>query len=328
MSERTSIAGGRKKADFQKIVMLLKSKAVFGVVNLDGLPASQQQTILGSLRGKVEFVMANRRVMSYAFKDVSTSSSSSTSSSLSSLSLIQPYLTGMCALLFTKENPFSLYKTIKKSKSPAYAKAGQTAPYDLIVKAGPTPFTPGPIISTLAGMGIKAGVEGGKVAVKQEAVVCKSGEKISAPVASLLQQLDVKPMEIGLNIVVVYENGVLYDRAVLDVDDEVYMSNLSLASQQALALAVECGVFTADTVETFIIKASREGREIVLASKYPANDFVGELLAIEQALSLNLGKELGVEVDSSSLNVSDADRERHNVELLAKDLHDKGTLRK
>src|SRR3989338_2085586 len=114
----------------------------------------------------------------------------------------------MPALLLKKENPFSLYKILKKSKSSASAKAGQIAPRDIIVPAGPTPFTPGPVISEFAALGIKAGVEGGKVAVKQDTTACKEGKPINAPLASMLARLGIEPMEIGLNLVAVFENGV------------------------------------------------------------------------------------------------------------------------
>ena len=70
-----------------------------------------------------------------------------------------PHLKGMPALIFTKENPFSLFKTLKKSKTNAPAKANQTAPFDLIVPKGPTSFAPGPVIGELAILGIKSGVE-------------------------------------------------------------------------------------------------------------------------------------------------------------------------
>jgi large subunit ribosomal protein L10 len=42
-----------------------------------------------------------------------------------------------------------LYKILQKSKSSAPAKAGQTAPNDIYVKAGKTSFAPGPIIGEL-----------------------------------------------------------------------------------------------------------------------------------------------------------------------------------
>jgi len=65
----------------------------------------------------------------------------------------------MPALLFTKENPFKLYNKLQKSKSSAPAKAGQTAPSEIVVPKGPTPFAPGPIIGELGALGIKTAVE-------------------------------------------------------------------------------------------------------------------------------------------------------------------------
>jgi large subunit ribosomal protein L10 len=168
----------------------------------------------------------------------------------------------MPALMFTKDNPFELYKIIKKSKTPAAAKPGQLAPRDIIVPAGPTPFTPGPVISEFAALGIKAGVEGGKVAVKQDALVVKEGQPIEAKLASMLQRLGIEPMEIGLDLSCVYEKGVIYPKSVLDVDEVKFMADLIGAATESLNVAVDIGFITADNAEVFIAKAYREAKAL------------------------------------------------------------------
>ena len=49
--------------------------------------------------------------------------------------------------------------------TPAPAKEGQLAPFDIVVPKGPTPFGPGPIIGELQKIGLPAAIEAGKIGI-------------------------------------------------------------------------------------------------------------------------------------------------------------------
>ena len=200
------------------------------------------------------------------------------------------YLKGVPALLFTKENPFSIFKVIKKSKTPAPAKPGQVSPKDIILPAGPTPFAPGPIISEFAAIGVKAGVEGGKVAVKSDTVVVKEGEPISEKLAGMLQRLGIEPMEVGLDLVAVYEKGTVYPKSILDVDEEKLLKDIATAASNAFNLAVEMVYVTKDTIEMFIQKAHTQAKGLALEADVLTSETVGELLAKAEAQAQEIGK--------------------------------------
>jgi len=176
---------------------------------------------------------------------------------------------GMPALIFTKENPFKLFKTLASSKSKAMAKPGQTAPADIIIPAGPTQFTPGPIISELAQSGIKTKVEEGKLAVIADVVLVKEGAKITPKQADLLSRFGIEPMEVGLNIVLVYENGTIYPRSVLSIDEQEYVNNIITASRDSIALSISLDYATSDNVVIMIKKAYIEQKSLAEASKLP-----------------------------------------------------------
>jgi len=151
------------------------------------------------LRGKVDIFMTKKRLMKIAFDQAKKDKNG--------IENLGDYFKGMPALVFTRDNPFTLFKILKENKSNAPAKGGQTAPHDIEVKAGGTSFAPGPIIGELGAFGIKTGVEGGKIAIKADKVVCKEGEVISSALAGILTRLGVNPMEVGLDLVGIYENG-------------------------------------------------------------------------------------------------------------------------
>lgn len=277
---KTSKASGNKKSIVREVSKLLLEEPIVGVISMEGLPAAQQQKIKAQLREHVHIYMTKIPLMRLAIRDASVKRPE--------ISKLEPFITGMTALLFTRESPFKLYRIIKRNKSPAFAKPGQKAPMDIVVRAGPTSFAPGPIIGEFGGLGIKAGIEGGKVVIKQDSVVVREGAVISAPLAGMLARLDIKPIEIGLNVRVVFEGGVLYDRSVLDVDEYLILSQMSMIVSTANALSVELGIINRENIDSFIVRAFRHARGLANFAGFVTGDNVGDVLAVANAQAVAL----------------------------------------
>ncbi len=269
---KTSKAAPEKKAVVKKIVTLGKQYPIIGLLNMENLPAGSLLQMKKQLRGKVELVMTRKTLIQHGLKELKLQNGEN----------LLEKISGMPALMFTKENPFALYRIIKKSKTPAAAKAGQISPRDIVLQPGPTPFTPGPVISEFAQLGIKAGVEGGKVAIKQEATVVKEGEPINAKLASMLQRLGIEPMEIGLDLAFVYEKGVIYPKSVLDIDETKFMQDLMGAASGAFNLAIDITFINKDTIETLLGKAFRQAKAVGIEGGVMAPELVEEILATAQ----------------------------------------------
>jgi len=269
-----------KKEIVSNLVNLISENPIIGVVNMENLPAPQLQVMRAQLRGKFYITMTKRRLIKLAFEQ--------TKAKKKGIEELEMHLGGMPALIFTKENPFKLSKTLQKSKSPAPAKAGQTAPRDIIVNKGATSFAPGPIIGELAMAGIKAGVEGGKVAIKEDIVVVRAGEKIKPKVAEILTRLGIQPMEVGLDLVAVYENGLIYTRGILAVDEKEYLSRLANASRWAFNLANYAAYPTKSNIRHLIGKAFNDAKTIGVAQNIFDAGIIDVLLgkAEQQMLSL------------------------------------------
>ncbi|ENO12049.1 ribosomal protein L10 [Thermoplasmatales archaeon SCGC AB-539-C06] len=272
-----------KKKVVDEFVKLIKEYPIIATVNLEMMPTPQLQVMRGKLRGKVVLRMSKRRLMKIAIEK--------TKADKKDIEKLEPYLKGMPALLFTKESPFKLNKILVQNKSKAPAKAGQTAPNDIVIPAGPTPFAPGPIIGELGMIGIKSGVEGGKVAVKEDSVVAKEGEVIKPKVAEILTRLNIKPMEIGLDLTAAYEDGVIYTKDVLSIDEKAFMEQLNTAATEAFNLAVEAGYFTKDTVELLLPKAFNEAKALALEANIMADAIAEELVAKAEMQAKTLKEE-------------------------------------
>ncbi|MBS3150851.1 50S ribosomal protein L10 [Candidatus Woesearchaeota archaeon] len=247
---RESKASEAKKKEVELIKKLIREYKTTGILDLVNLPSPQLQ---GARRkSDVNIRVVKKRLLRIALKEIDEGVEKLDES----LNNVTP------ALILTNNSSFKLARDLRRGKSFVAAKAGQLAPNDLIVKAGPTSLPPGPIIGELGSAGIRASVEQGKVTVKEDAVVVKSGGVISRKVADVLTKLGIKPMELGLNLVATYENGYLFKKEVLDVDEKFYLDTLKLAVSEGLNLSVNIGYVTEENIELLIRKAESEAKSL------------------------------------------------------------------
>lgn len=268
-----------KKRQVQELVQNIKSTPIVGVVNFENLPAQQLQKMRALLlKDDIHLVMMRKRLLQLALKE----------SQRHNVEHLIEKIKGMPALIFSKNNPFKLYALIQKNKSEAPAKAGQKAPKNIMVSAGPTSFAPGPIISELAAVGIKTKVDAGKLVIIADTTVAKEGDVISPKLAETLKRLDIKPMEIGLDLVAVWENGLVFDGKQLYIDEAEYLQKITTAAQWAMNLAVESSYTTADTIELLLQKAFREAKAVALDAAIITPETRDELLAKSEHHALSV----------------------------------------
>ncbi|MBU0470066.1 MAG: 50S ribosomal protein L10 [Nanoarchaeota archaeon] len=269
-----------------ELIKDIKSYPIVGIVNFQNLPAQQLQKMRSMLKGKgVKMSMARKKILLLALNE----------SGKDNIKQLAEKVRGMPALLFSKDNPFTLNSIIEKNKSEAPAKAGQTAPKDIVVKAGATSFAPGPIISELAAVGIKTKVENGKLAIISDTTVAKEGAEISQKLADTLKRLDIKPMEVGLDLVAVWEDGLVFDAKQLHIDEKEYEQNIILAAQWALNLALEAGVLTAETTGLMLQKAYREAKAVAVEAAVMTEETKEEILAKSEREALSVKKEANIQ---------------------------------
>lgn len=273
-----------KKDEVESIKKLFSEYPVFAVVDLESLPALQFQRMRVNLKDKILVKVTKKRLIKLALEDVKGSKKN--------IESMLPYFSGMVALIFTRESPFKLSSLLSKSKTKAPAKPGQVAPSDIVVNAGPTPFTPGPMISELASVGIKTTVQEGKIAIKDNMVIVREGQKISQKVAEILLRLGIQPMEIGLNLVAVYENGDIYPRSVLAFDEDAFYNNIRSAAFESIALAMHIGYATKETSVLMVGKAYRDAKAVADAAGILTKESAVAMLASAENASEKVASEM------------------------------------
>jgi len=245
-----------KYGEVQKLTDLLTKSKVVGIVNVGGIPAPQMQQMRQSLHGSAIIRSAKNNLLFLAFDEAEKQ--------IKGMAGLKELISGQSAVIATDMNPFKLFAKLKASRTMAPAKGGETAAHDIEIKAGDTPFKPGPVVGELQKAGIPAAIQEGKVVIKTDKVLVPEGEKISAGLAQMLTRLEIFPIEIGMDLFGAFEEGSIFKPDVLDIDTDVFIGNMRTASGNAFGLAIELGWATKQTIEPLLMKARNNALALAL----------------------------------------------------------------
>ena len=286
-----------KHKEVETLRSLFSEYDTIALVDLTSLPSPQLQIMRSKLKkDNVVVRVTKKRLIKKALENFKGKKG---------IEEFVPFLDNvMPALIFSRLNSFKLSLFLRKNKSKVAAKPGQTAPKDLVVNAGPTSFAPGPMIGELGSLGVKAVVEQGKIVIKKDTVVVKKGEIIKAKVADLLAKLDIKPMEIGLSLAAAYEEGIIVDKEVLNVDGSIYVDEIKRIAFDALRLTISIGYPTEENIKLLLAKANSEAEALTKIAGILTEDNVKDMLgkANIQAEILEKLKEENLKEEKSQEN--------------------------
>ena len=205
---------------------------------------------------------------------------------------LEEYLTGPNLFLFTNLNPFKLTILLEKSRVKASARAGDLAAFDVTVPAGNTGLPPGPIISQFTAVGLRTRIEAGSVWVSKSTMVVKKGEPISLQLSSLLSKLGIKPVEVGLTLKVVYDDGIILTEEDLKLDIDELRRSVEAAHQYAFNLSLEAAIALPENISYLIRKANQEAYSLALNAEIASKDTINDLIRKANTEMSSLNKKL------------------------------------
>jgi large subunit ribosomal protein L10 len=199
---------------------------------------------------------------------------------------------GEIGFFFTNLNPAEVIKLVAENAVRRAAQPGDKAPFDIVVPAGPTNASPGPIISKFGKLKIPTRVQEGKIWIVKDTVVAKAGQEITPEIAEVLRVVGIEPIFEQLRLLgVIWKGKRFVDISELTIDVNkyrelfetaaVYARNLALnivyptkevlqvvlpaAHMRAVALAVRLGVVTKETLPMLISRAVAEANALAAA---------------------------------------------------------------
>ncbi|MFZ8855805.1 MAG: 50S ribosomal protein L10 [Candidatus Nanopusillus sp.] len=199
-------------------------------------------------------------------------------------------------LILPKEeiNPFLLNKILEENKSYKAAKEGDILEENIIIKAGPTNLTPGPVLTELKKYNIKTKVEGGKIVVIEDTLVAKKGQKVDSGLVSLLQKFNITPIPVKIKLLLVYDGKTLYTYDILSTPLEDYIKHLRSGFKKTISLSVEISFPTKENIKILLTRACQNLVKLSLNTGIPTRDTIKELLKIANRRSIILKEKLNI----------------------------------
>jgi len=286
-----------KKAKVKELAELMKKKTVM-VISIKGLPSAQFQDIKKKLRSKAKVQVVKKSLVNFALDHCG----------IKELHDLVPYVEDSTAMLFSDSDAFEISGILANEKSPSKAKAGQIAPNDIEVKAGPTELIPGPDISALSAVGLIPKVENGKIAVMQDKVIAKEGDEITEALASIMAKLDIIPFEVGIDPVAAFDGEEKKVYADIKINKEAMIEAIVGDYGRALPFAVEIAYPTAETIDFILGKAAMEGNAIdaIVDSEEKVEAPVEEVKEEEKAAEETVVEETAKADDTEEVKADEA----------------------
>lgn len=288
-----------KKEKVKELTDIMVKNPVVAIVDVHGIPSPQLQNMRQGMRKNAAVLMTRNNLVLIALDEAAKQKPG--------LEKLKDLVNGQCAIVATPMNPFKLYHNMEATKSPSPAKPGDIAPEDIVIKAGETPFKPGPIVGELQKAGIPAAIEGGKIVIRKEKVLVEKGHKVSEELSKILPKLEIFPMTVGMDLRAAFEDGVVYGKSILNVPEDYYPSLLATASRNAIALGVSVAYPTTQTINPLLAKAYRGANALSIKAAIPTKDNIKTLLAKANAEMLAVASRVpGLEDDRLKKQLSAA----------------------
>jgi len=270
----------QKAEEVEETKKLVQQYRALGVASLQKVRAAQLQELKKKLKDIAHVQVVKNTLMKRALAELKDKPN---------LKKMEDFISGSNIFLFTNLNPFKLALLLEKGRVKTTAKAGDIAAMDVIVQAGNTGLPPGPIISQLGSVGLPTRIESGSVWVNRDTLVAKKGDLIDARLASVLSKLGIKPVEVGLILKAIYENGFVITEEQLHLDLESFKRNIMEAQNNAFSLSLNAAYALPENIVLLVQTAHRKAVTLALNAAIPTSETMIDLLrkAHTEALSLS-----------------------------------------
>jgi large subunit ribosomal protein LP0 len=206
------LSAERKTWYFGRLQELLGTYTKIMVVQCDNVGSKQMADIRMALRGDAVVLLGKntmiRKIMSNYVREHPGHP----------YEALIPRVRGNVGFIFTNGDLGLVREVVEKYRVPAPARVGAVAPTDVFVPPGPTGADPGQT-SFFQVLQIPTKIAKGQIEITNEVHLIKKGDKVGNSEAALLTKLNIRPFTYGLKIDLIYDNGSIFEAAVLDLTD-------------------------------------------------------------------------------------------------------------
>jgi len=229
--------GAKKVAYKKKLNKLFDEYKSILLIKIDNVGSKQMQKVRIALRGKAVMLMGKNTMIRAILRQRKDEK----------LMKLLPAVKFNIGFVFTNGSLTEIRDIIQENKVPAAAKVGMVAPSDVMVPPGPTGMDPGQTAFFQA-LGIATKIERGNISIVSEVHFIKPGDKITQSHTVLLQKMGIMPFFYGIQVHQVYENGSVFDAAVLNISQSDILTKFMGGVAKVAALSMEIGYPNAASV--------------------------------------------------------------------------------
>jgi len=230
------------------------------LVSAENVAATQLLHIRHDLNGQAEIVFGKNSLMRRVMNELK--------GEMPHLAALEDLVYHGVGLCFTNGS-FNVIKDVIDSHclgSPA--KVGAIAPCDVIIPPMRTTMAPTQV-SILHALNIQSKIFKGTIEITAEKLLIKEGAKVNASEANLLQILGIQPFKYTLKILKLYDNGNVYEPAILDISNDVLAAKFADALRRVAGLSLAIGYANKASGPHLVAAAFKNVASIAVALDIP-----------------------------------------------------------
>jgi len=229
---------------FLKVVTLFEEYPKCFIVNADNVGSKQMQQIRISLRGTAVVLMGKNTMMRKAIRGHLDKNPA--------LERLLPHIKNNVGFVFTKEDLADVRDRLLDNKVKAPAKANAVAPVDVTIPAQNTGLGPEKT-SFFQALSIPTKISKGTIEIINNVNLIKTGDKVGASEATLLNMLNISPFSYGLVVEQVYDSGSVFHPSILDIKDETLKLMFMEGVRNVASVCLQIGYPTVASVPHSIV---------------------------------------------------------------------------
>lgn len=228
----------KKQQYFDKLVDLCVNTPAALIITVDNVASKQMQDIRMELRGKAVVLMGKNTMIRKALAMGHEQHPDA------GLDVLRENMKGNVGFIFnTNSSLDDIREIVGKHKKSSGAKSGQLSNVDLALPSGPTGMDPSQTAFFQA-LNIGTKIVKGQIELVNEFKILHAGEKVSPSAAVLLTKLGIKPFEYQMQVKSVFQDGSVFDSAVLDIKQDVLIQKFLGGIANMAAFSREIGIPT------------------------------------------------------------------------------------
>jgi len=196
---------------FNKLENAIRNNSKFILVNADNVASLQFAQIRAALRGKATIVMGKNTMMKKCIRGMLEE--------FPDYEKVLPLLVDNVGFVFTNEDLSTIRDKLLENKVAAPARQGAISPLNVIVPAQNSGQGPEKT-SFFQALNIQTKIARGTIEIVADVHILKPGDKVGASEAALLNMLKISPFTYGLKIVQCFDEGSVFEPAVLDISED------------------------------------------------------------------------------------------------------------